>query len=219
MIKKLRTMSLRVASLSLFMAFTISSPAQSDEIELNFNVSTDSENNVLIEAIDENIDMRIGIHDTGTEIMIGRSRSVLEINLSDMLNGPINNLTIVGGRSGDSIVLSAEMVLAGQRMQVTGDLNIDARNGFDTVTVSGVNVAGKASIRGRGRGDFIEILSVDLNEMFIGGGPGSDVISIRNTMASGRVVISGGTAPDDCRIEESSFTGDLIFQIEQDCFR
>ena len=219
MIKKLRTMSLRIASLSLFMAFTISSQAQSQGRELNVNVSTDSENNVLIEAIDENMDVRVEVHDTGNGIFIGRTRFALEFSLSDMLNGPINNLTIVGGREGDTIVLSSKFGLQGQKMPIRGDLNIDARNGFDSVVVSAVDVAGKASIRGRGQGDLIELLNVDLNEMFIGGGPGFDAISIRNTMASGRVAISGGADFDNCRVENSTFTGRLILRIEQDCFQ
>ena len=202
------------------MAFTISSPAKSNELEINANVSADSENNVLIEAIDENMDVRVEVHDTGNGIVIGRTRFASEfINLSDMLNGPINNLTIVGGREEDRIVVSSTRALEGQRMQITGDLNIDARNGFDNIVVSGVNVAGKASIRGRALGDLIELLFVDLNELFIGSGPGFDTISIRNTMASGRVAISGGAAFDNCRIEESSFTGNLILRIEQDCFQ
>lgn len=219
MIKNLRTMSLRVASLSLLMAFTISSQAQSEGLELNFNISTDSDNNVLIEAADENSDMRLAILDTGTDILIGRARNTTEISLTEMLNGPINNLTIVGSRSGDFIVLDSQLAIAGQRMPIRGDLNIDARNGNDSVVVSGVDVAGKASIRGRGQGDLIELLNVDLNELFIGGGPGFDTISIRNTMAFGRVAISGGTASDNCRIEASSFTGRLIIDIEQDCFQ
>ena len=175
MIKNLRTMSLRVASLSLLMAFTISSQAQSEGRELNFNISTDSDNNVLIEAADENSDMRLAILDTGTDILIGRARNTTEISLTEMLNGPINNLTIVGSRSGDFIVLDSQLAIAGQRMPIRGDLNIDARNGFDSVVVSAVDVAGKASIRGRGQGDLIELLNVDLNEMFIGGGPGFDL--------------------------------------------
>ena len=55
--------------------------------------------------------------------------------------------------------------------------------------------------------------------MFIGGGPGFDAISIRNTMASGRVAISGGADFDNCRVENSTFTGRLILRIEQDCFQ
>lgn len=222
MINKIKNTSLKIASLGLCLAFAINSPVQAEgEIvsdEMNARISVDGNNNVLIEAIDENEDVRVGIQDNGSAITIGANRLSPLFTLSNLLNGPINNLTIESGRNGDSIVIVAGSALSGQRLQIGGDLTIDARNGFDIVTLSGISVEGRTSIRGRSRGDLIELSFMEVDRLYVGGGPGVDSLVLNNVQASGRVAISGGRDADNCVINNSSFQGDLVLrQLESGC--
>ena len=122
---------------------------------------------------------------------------------------PINNVTLVTGRSNDNIRVGG----AGTG-PFTGDLVIDTRNGDDVILVDEVDVGGQINVRGRAGNDEIEIKSSDAARVYAGLGPGSgEELRVIDSRFSGRASFSGGRGTDTLtRLGSNVFEDRLVIR-------
>ena len=89
----------------------------------------------------------------------------------------------------------------------TGDLKISMKDGDDTVSITDLDVPGKAKIKGGDGNDTITIDGVTIDDKLkISLGDGDDTLSITDTEVTGKTKIKGKSGDDDVTIEDSTFT-------------
>ncbi len=189
-------------------------------------VSGDSADNQLELTVINNQVVLRGL--TGTTIN-GSAENFVVADATDTAPG---HVTIYMGAGNDSVVLSRNVIIAGDvwldggdgndALSVTGatfrrQLNIYGRAGNDTISVQNATTEGLLRIKGKSGDDLISLSNLTANgEIRIEGGAGADGVSFKNVTTAARTKINTGSGDDNIAITGSTLNGPLRIRTKRD---